>query len=376
MVSLAHAVQQDPIRISLLTCAPGSEIYSLFGHTAIRYENETTGEDLIYNYGVFSFNTPNFVFRFVKGETDYQLGVIPYEYFEYSYAKRGSSVYQQTLNLTESEKKQLKHLLDENYAPQHRIYRYNYFYDNCTTRARDKIEESISGKVVYPEGSKGLSFRKIIHQYTQGHDWGEWGIDFCLGAEADAEIDMRLQQFAPFYMLESARKAYIQTGDSIRPLISGEAKIVDVSPKSEADFLISPWMAVILLLAITLFVEFYQIKQGKIIWVWDLLLFGFQGLAGCIVAFLFFFSVHPTVGSNWLLWAFNPLYLFYLPVLIFRAIKGHKDRFHLVNIVYLTFFIIIMPFVEQEFQPTMLPLVLIFLLCSIGHIIMYNRKSY
>ena len=90
----------DGTRISLLTCAPGSEIYALFGHTAIRYENPALGQDWVFNYGMFSFDTPNFVMRFVKGETDCQLGVIPFQRFQLEYAMRGSSVYQQTLNLT------------------------------------------------------------------------------------------------------------------------------------------------------------------------------------------------------------------------------------------------------------------------------------
>ena len=134
-----RAASVDSVRISLLTCAPGSEIYALFGHSAIRYEDPARGEDWVFNYGMFSFKDPNFVMRFVKGETDYQLGVIPYRYFEAEYALRGSSVYQQELNLTEAEKLMLIGLLRENYLPANRVYRYNYFYDNCTTRARDKI---------------------------------------------------------------------------------------------------------------------------------------------------------------------------------------------------------------------------------------------
>ena len=104
LASWSVRAQQDSVRVSLLTCAPGTEIYELFGHTAIRYENPAEGKDLVFNYGIFSFNTPNFVLRFVKGETDYRLGVVPYSYFEGEYAVRGSSVYQQTLNLTDEEK--------------------------------------------------------------------------------------------------------------------------------------------------------------------------------------------------------------------------------------------------------------------------------
>ena len=152
----------------MLTCEPGTEIYALFGHTALRFEDPSRDIDWVFNYGVFSFNTPNFVYRFVKGETDYQLGIVPFRYFEAEYAMRGSSVYQQTLNLKPDEKLRLWHLLEENYLPQNRVYRYNFFYDNCTTRARDRIEQCIDGKIEYPEAPGGLSFRDIVHQYTEG----------------------------------------------------------------------------------------------------------------------------------------------------------------------------------------------------------------
>ena len=103
----APANSNDSIRLSLLTCAPGEEIYSLFGHTAIRYENPSQGIDIVFNYGLFSFNTPNFIFRFSLGETDYQLGVTDYEHFAAEYAFYGRSVWQQTLNLTDEEKTKL-----------------------------------------------------------------------------------------------------------------------------------------------------------------------------------------------------------------------------------------------------------------------------
>ena len=144
---LSYAQKRDSIQFSLLTCSPGTEIYSLFGHTAIRYQNYTQNKDIVFNYGMFSFSSPNFIYRFVKGETDYQLGVNDFRSFEAEYMFRGSSVYQQILNLTYEEKLKLQNLLFTNYLPQNRVYRYNYFYDNCTTRARDQIEKCIDGDV-------------------------------------------------------------------------------------------------------------------------------------------------------------------------------------------------------------------------------------
>lgn len=372
----------DSVRVSLLTCAPGSEIYSLFGHTALRYENPAKGEDWVFNYGLFSFDTPNFVLRFVKGETDYQLGVIPYRYFEGEYAMRGSSVYQQELNLTDKEKENVIRLLRENYLPANRVYRYNYFYDNCTTRARDKVEQGIEGKVVYPESEKICSFRDIVREYTAGHEWSAFGIDLCLGSEADEPIDERKQMFSPFYMLEYARGAMIHRADTIVPLVKEEKLLLDFSSKDEGVFekdedvfLPSPWSCALIWWVLTFVVTALGIKNGKVYWLWDILLFGAQGLAGCIIAFLVFFSIHPTVGSNWLLMILNPLPLLYMPFMIYKAIKGKTDVFHVINTMVLLLFIILMPIVQQKFNVTVLPLALNLLTCSVGHLIIYNRRK-
>ena len=378
-MGVAFSVQSqstDSIRFSLLTCAPGTEIYSLFGHTAIRYENYTRRIDVVFNYGMFSFNTPNFIFRFVAGETDYQLGITPYSYFEAEYAMRGSSVYQQVLNLTQSEKERLLTILENNYLPENRIYRYNYFYDNCTTRARDKIEECIEGKVVYPDSLSGKSYRSIVHEFTAGSPWDEFGIDLCLGAEADKEINKRQQMFSPFYMKYYASNAYIvDAGGTSRPLILDETKIVDVEPEEvQPGFILSPLMCGALFLALCVVMAWGQWKTQRIWWRWDIVLYGLQGLAGCIIAFLFFFSVHPTVGSNWLLILFNPIPLLYLPFMVYKAVKRKKDYYHVGNMVYLTLFITILPFCGQEFNLTVLPLALGLLVTSASHVLVWNKK--
>ena len=370
----ASASTMDKVRVSLLTCAPGSEIYALFGHSAIRYENPDQQEDWVFNYGMFNFKEPNFVMRFVKGETDYQLGVIPFKYFEAEYALRGSSVYQQVLNLTNEEKESLINLLKENYLPANRVYRYNYFYDNCTTRARDKIEESIQGKVVYPENEKVVSFRSILHEFMVDSHWSEFGIDLCLGSEADQPIDERKQMFAPFYMLEAARGAMIHRGDTVVPFVREEFKIVDAVLEDEPAFPLSPMTSAVILLLFTVFIVYRGVCKGTPCLVWSTVLFFLQGLGGCIVAFLFFFSLHPTVGSNWLLMLFNPLPLVYLPMMIYRGIKHQKDPYHWYNIAVLTSFIILIPFLPQEFNLTVLPLALSLILVSVGHLYIYYWK--
>lgn len=248
----------DSIRISLLTCASGEEIYSLFGHTAIRYENYTRGIDAVFNYGIFNFNAPNFILRFALGETDYQLGVTNYERFaaEYYYLER--DVWQQELNLTVQEKEKLIMLLEENYRPENRIYRYNFFYDNCATRPRDLIEKSIDGTLQYAgdmtDTDSGISFRDLLHKYSKGHPWSRFGMDLCMGSQADKTINRRLMMFVPFYVQEYFNQARIVNKEGeTRPLVLNEEKII-VTGSEEAEQPsdgFTPMQAALLLLILT-----------------------------------------------------------------------------------------------------------------------------
>lgn len=372
---MMRAVSSDSIRISLLTCAPGTEIYALFGHTAIRYENLSQEQDWVFNYGVFSFDTPNFIYRFVKGETDYQLGVVPYRRFELEYAMRGSSVYQQVLNLDAEEKNRLVHLLEENYLPSNRTYRYNYFYDNCTTRALDKIEECLKGDVVYPVAGENVTFRGIVHEFTDGSEWSELGIDLCLGSEADEPIGGREQMFAPFYLLAAADKAMIHRADTVIPLVKEKKTVVDVQLENEDGWIPSPVVCSLLLMMVAVGMAVWSVKRLKPFWTWDLFLFGVQGIGGCVIAFLFFFSLHPTVGSNWMIVLFNPIPLLYLPIMIYKDVKRKKDCYHWFNIGVLTFFIVMIPFIQQKINLAVLPLLISLLVCSASHLIIYRRMK-
>lgn len=373
---LSYAQKRDSIQFSLLTCSPGTEIYSLFGHTAIRYQNFTQNQDVVFNYGMFSFSSPNFIYRFVKGETDYQLGVNDFRSFEAEYMFRGSSVYQQILNLTYEEKLKLQNLLFTNYLPQNRVYRYNYFYDNCTTRARDQIEKCIDGDVEYPTSVPDKTFRGIIHEFTKGFDWEEFGIDLCLGAGADKPIGIRQQMFSPFYMRSFAESAFIKDENgNTRPLVLREEVVVDADAVDAADssFPFSPIACATFFLFLNVVIAFVQIVRKKIYWFWDLILYLSQGLAGCIIAFLFFFSIHPTVDSNWLILLFNPIPLFYLPFMVYNDIKRKKDKWHVINSVYLTLFILILPLIPQEINLSVLLLALGLLFNAVSHQIVYRK---
>lgn len=371
---------EDSIRFSLLTCGAGEEIYSLFGHTAIRYENFTRGIDAVFNYGIFSFNTPNFILRFTLGETDYQLGVTSYKQFAYEYTWTGRDVWQQTLNLNAEEKKKLLALLEENYLPQNRIYRYNFFYDNCATRPRDQIERAVQGTLEYADDmtsfQTGISFRDIVHQYTIGHSWARFGIDLCLGSQADKDITRRQMMFAPFYLKDFLAKAQLKNVQGMeRPLVSSEDHIIQSPQQTSTEETPSPLQTAFLLFTIVTIATAYGIYRRKSLWLLDLLLFLAAGVAGCILAFLASFSQHPAVSPNYLLFLFHPLHLLCLPWMIKRVRKKEKSIYMWANITVLTFFILLWGIIPQEFNLAVLPLALSLWIRSASNLYLtYIRK--
>lgn len=371
---------EDSIRFSLLTCGAGEEIYSLFGHTAIRYENFTRGIDAVFNYGIFSFNTPNFILRFTLGETDYQLGVTSYKQFAYEYTWTGRDVWQQTLNLNAEEKKKLLALLEENYLPQNRIYRYNFFYDNCATRPRDQIERAVQGTLEYADDmtsfQTGISFRDIVHQYTIGHSWARFGIDLCLGSQADKDITRRQMMFAPFYLKDFLAKAQLKNAQGMeRPLVSSEDHIIQSPQQTSTEEAPSPLQTAFLLFTIVTIATAYGIYRRKSLWLLDLLLFLAAGVAGCILAFLASFSQHPAVSPNYLLFLFHPLHLLCLPWMIKRVRKKEKSIYMWANIIVLTFFILLWGIIPQEFNLAVLPLALSLWIRSASNLYLtYIRK--
>lgn len=372
------SAENDSIRLSLLTCAPGEEIYSLFGHTAIRYENPTQGIDVVFNYGLINFNAPNFVLRFTLGETDYEFGAIDYSRFAAGYEYEGRSVWQQTLNLNPKEKQELIRLLEENYRPENRVYRYNFFYDNCSTRPRDKIEESIQGKIIYPENPAdgARTYRDIVHQYAKRHAWDRFGMDFCLGSEADRPITRRQMMFAPFYLMNFFSTARIVNGKESKPLVISTEKIIDASPLTNStNGYPSPLRCALMLFILVTAVTIYGIRQKKSLWGIDVLLFTAAGAAGCVIAFLALLSQHPAVSYNYLLFVFHPGHLLFLPYILHCLRKGIKCRYHLVNFIVLTLFILLFLIIPQRFDFAIVPLALCLLVRSASNLILTYKKK-
>lgn len=337
--------------MSLLTCSPGDEVYAFFGHTALRYCNPDKNQDLVFNYGVFDFSEPNFVAKFVLGETDYMLGLVEYEYFIQEYAMRGSGVVEQVLALDSLQQKRLLNLLLENYRPKNRIYRYNYFYNNCTTKARDIIENALAdvGEVEYFVCDGDDTFRDVVHRFTAVSPWYSFGIDLLLGCEADVAQGARTMQFIPSTLMHDfSTAAILLAGDSVKPLVVQTNNLLEpVNENVGGAIFFTPNLFFASLLVLIIAMTYIEYRKRKLFWLVDAVLLFIQGVAGLLIAFMVLFSVHPTVGSNLLVLLFNPLPLLLLPIFIYNIIKGRKQNIMWMQTIMVAQFLILSPFIPQ-----------------------------
>ena len=316
----------DSVDISLLTCQPHDEVYSLYGHTAIRLQDHRKkGFDVAFNYGVFNFKAPFFVARFVFGLTDYELGAYPYSLFLQEYRHFGSMVVEQVLNLSNEEKERLYAALMENIRPENSVYRYNYFYNNCTTKARDIIEQCINGRVEYSvREDYAPTYRDMVHDMTQNNPWSRWGNDLLLGIKADQATDQRQQEFLPNNLLYDFDHAQIYSNGQYRPLVKERRTPVQPGVQTvQQGFPLSPTACALILLAICIILTIVQYKTKRIFRLWSVLMMLVDGAIG-LVLFLMLFSQHPTVSLNLQLIFFNPIHWIFLwPVL-----RGKPARYY------------------------------------------------
>ena len=325
----AKAHIDSTLSVSFITCGPGDEAYSIYGHTALHFIDHTNDTDVAVNWGIFDFNKPNFVGRFVFGLTDYLMGIYPFEAFLREYEAEGRWVKEQQLNLTPEEKLSIAEAIWENYRPENREYRYNYFYDNCTTRARDMIADHLSGKLNYQQSAnEGLSFRDLVHQYCRQHPWARFGNDMLLGLQADRPTTTRERQFLPCETMNDFDRAVV---DGNRRLVTGTTTLVDIPENpEEGGFPLSPRACGLLLLGIVVVLTIWEFIARK-----DFRLSG-------IVLFAMLFSQHPTVRLNLQLLLLNPLPLFF----IWPMLKG-KCRWQ-----YTMWIILICCFIVGSFWQT------------------------
>ena len=323
----------DSVEVSLLTCSPHEEIYSLYGHAALRWHS--SDQDLVFNWGMFSFSKPYFVLRFVFGLTDYELAAYPFDRFWPYYQQWGSSITEQVLNLTNDEKRKLQMTLAENLREENRVYRYSFFYNNCSTKPRDVVEQSINGQVVYNEREDFKpTFREMVRECNRNHVWSKCGNDMLLGLKADLKTDRSEQEFLPMNLMHDFARAQIYKDGEYRPLVKEQRMLVAPGVQQiEPDFILSPREISLLLLIVSVGIALYEWKRKKIAKWWDVLLMTIQGLVG-IVLTVMIFSQHPTTSLNLNLLLFNPLPLLFVPAII----KGKRNMWRKLQLAMLVLF--------------------------------------
>lgn len=324
------------ISFSVVTCSPGDEAYSLFGHTGLRYRNSDDGTDMVFSYGYFNFNAPNFVWRFILGETDYMVGAVPFNHFLREYEERGSSVVEQVLDLTAGQEAALYSALVDNCREGNRVYRYNYFYNNCTTRVRDQVY-AVAGDVAYSgTGAPVLTFREALAGMTSSHPWYAFGIDLLLGADVDESASRSALQFIPGFFMNDLDSAHV-AGNA---LVKERRFLLKEQPRVHAGSNATPFNVSLLFLLFTMIVILCEIRNKRTYWGFDVVIMLLQGLSGLLLLFMSLFSSHPAVGCNWLLLLLNPMALIIMPIMIYRAIKSKPVTVAWFQVVFVSLFFI------------------------------------
>ncbi len=334
-VSPAEPAWLDSVDISLLTCGPGKEVWSYYGHTALRIEDHAHGNDLAINWGMFSFKQDYFVLRFVFGLTDYQIGIFPMSDFIAEYTAEGRWVLQQHLVLTRAEKWRIMQAIDKNYQDENRTYRYNFFFDNCTTRTRNMIVDNLGSHVTdFKNINMQSTYRSEIHRWNERHRWARFGNDLLLGYAADKPLNKEEWEFLPVNLCKDfateARKDTALQSSVIETRLSGRnnIKLVDnntylVKPQAEISGTesITPRMALATIALVVLALSSVEFFGKKNFWWLDTVLLLATGLPGLILLAMVF-SHHPTVQVNFQMLILNPLNLLFVWNISKKARRG------------------------------------------------------
>ena len=357
------------LTVSLLTFGAANEPHSVWGHTAIRITDKQKGIDLVYNYGQFDFNAPFFLIKFLRGKLDYSLGIDKYSdvYRYYKYVKRG--MHEQILNLTYREKLQLFKLLEENYKKENRYYKYDFFFDNCSTRPLQIIEKSLDGKLIVSDKKTKKTFREFLTEQLSNHQWMDFGIDLIIGARADKHPTIRQSTFLPPQLEKFFSKAKINSKPSMGDMKTNRTVIKKLVKKEfpiyefEQTGVILPkilypiWIfTFFFLLEIIIFIISY--KKRKILYKWyDKLWFIVALIGGLLITFLWFFTDHKATKDNWNYIWLNPLFLF-----VFLR-EGKYKTILIYTVTALLFITLIsFSFFPQEMHPGIIPIIGLLLL--------------
>ncbi len=354
------ADEENDYRLYLLTVDPGVEIYSIYGHSALRLVNESQNYDQVFNWGVFDFSTPNFAYRFIKGRLDYMLIAYSYNRFLAEYTFEERDVHSQEIFLTADELEKLIELVEENLKPENVKYRYDFFYDNCATRIRDILVDATAGRISLERAEEETlpTFRDLLSIYQSNMRWLDLGIDMLLGMPADKRADESDQMFLPDYLMYNLTSATILREGVEMPLLSKPTTVLRFeSSATRTPLLLSPGIILSALLVLTLLISVSKRLKG-VRAPFDLTITGLFSLLALLIWFVTFFTDHDATGHNLnTIWA-NPLIILSFIALFIRK---SSPAIHRINLSVITIFLVAAPFLPQAFNPSMLPLVLILL---------------
>jgi hypothetical protein len=353
----ADTLQNCGLRITLLTCAPGEELYSTFGHTAIRVQDSLAGVDAVYNYGTFEF-APDFYSKFIRGKLLYSLSVEAFPDFLYTYQLESRSVVEQELQLSCAEKLKLYGALQINALEENRHYKYDFLFDNCTTRARDIIANNTASPVNFNNilPANVPSFRNLIHSYLdKGHEpWSKLGIDILLGAKLDRKVTNLQSMFLPDYLLKGLDSARVNG----KHLVTVPSPVLTMpSPLANSD-IFTPLVCFSLLFLVVLLLSLKQSKRtARALLLFDFLFFFILGVAGLLLLFMWFGTDHTVTSNNYnLAWALptHVVMAFFIGKKRSWVLTYFKAVFWLTITLIITWF-----FLPQQLNPALLPIALL-----------------
>jgi len=355
------------LRISILTATPGEELYSTFGHSALRVTDSTNNSDIVYNYGTFNFDEPNFYIKFVRGKLPFYLSTDYFDNFIVEYQQENRGITEQVLNLTCSEKYRINELLQENMLGPNRVYKYDFTFDNCTTRLRDLIEKTTDSTVHFGEALKMKeTFRDLIYEYLNYGDkqWSKLGIDILLGSKTDAIMKPREVMFLPDYLMKTFDSSTIEA----RPLVAEKHSLfkINYSP-IEKDNLTHPLFIFTCLFVLVALLSYSKnLFIQKFISAFDGFLFFIIGLLGILLVFMWFGTDHIMCRNNYnLLWAWptNIVAAFYI-----HSKKSWAKKYFILYAVFNLILLGFWFFLPQHMNPALIPIILILILRSLIYI--------
>jgi hypothetical protein len=349
--------------VFLLTCGTGTETYSIYGHSALRVVISGKHSDTVYNWGVFDFSTPNFTWKFAKGRLDYMLLAQSIESFLQIYLEEQRHVLCQKINLNSNETKQLISLINVNLKPENVNYRYDFFYDDCSTRIRDLLEKSVGRILLYPPAETGEipTFRKMVGKYQNPFPWLQFGIDLIMGSPGDKKASFRDRMFLPIDLKNGLSETVINRDGKMIPLLQNPDVILDFNPPVlRQQFLTTPVFIFTLLLIIIIILSGW-LKSGKLINLLDIIIFSGFSILALLMIFFNFFTDHQQMKWNLNIIWLNP---FILICLIYIMLKKNESTWFRILFFFLVAFLVLQLILPQDFNSAIYPLVLILIVRS------------